>query len=133
MKNKVKIKSQAQLKKILDKVFSEYIRRKYSNGNGGVKCYTCGKEKHWKEIHCGHFISRGYLATRFDESNTRPQCVGCNIFGSGRNVEFAQKLNEEVGKQTVQSLFRKAQEITKNYPYEEKIEYYKQKVKELSK
>lgn len=76
----------------------------------------------------GHFISRVYLATRFDEDNCRPQCVGCNVFGNGKTVEFARKLEAE-NKGIVARLYKKAQGITKDYPYQAKIDYYQEKIK----
>lgn len=124
-------KSQAKLKKDLDKVFSIYVRQKYADKEGKAQCYTCEVTKEVRELHCGHFISRSYLATRFEEDNVRPQCVGCNVFGGGRNVIFAANLERDCGKGTVDRLFKKAQEIVKNFPYEEKIDYYKLKLKEL--
>lgn len=117
----MKTKTNAQLKKQLDKIFSEYIRRKYSDNQGRSECYTCGKKAHWKELQCGHFISRSYLATRFMEENCRPQCVGCNIFGNGKPVEFAKRLSREISPAIIKTLYKKAQEITKDFPYEQKI------------
>lgn len=67
-KSKKRQKTQAQLKKLLDSIFSVYIRQKYP-----AECYTCGKKD--VSLQCGHFISRSYLATRFDENNCRPQCL----------------------------------------------------------
>ncbi len=128
---KPKKKTTSQLKKLLDKTFSEYVRRKNANEEGLVKCYTCSKVIPWKEIQCGHFISRSYLATRFDEDNTRPQCVGCNIFGGGRGVDFGRRLEIDVGVGTITRLYKKAQEITKYFPYEEKIKEYQEKIKQL--
>ena len=128
---KPKKKTTSQLKKELDRWFSIYIRLKYADDNGMVACYTCGSKKNWKELQNGHFVSRGYLATRFDETNVRVQCWGCNGFGGGRLAVFATKLEAE-GIST-KDLYRKAQEITKYYPYAEKIEYYKSKVELLEK
>lgn len=119
------------LKKKLDAMFSQYIRRKYADENGQVKCYTCPKVAHHKEMQCGHFISRSYLATRFVEDNCRPQCVGCNVFGNGQTVEFARRLELDVGEGTTIRLYKKAQEITKDYPYEEKIKEYTEKLSTL--
>jgi len=76
----------------------------------------------------GHFASRSYLATRFDETNVRVQCVGCNVFGGGRVAIFATRLEAE-GIST-KELYRKAQQITKYFPYEDKIEEYKLKLKD---
>lgn len=87
--------SMAKLKKKLDALFSQYIRQKYADENGMVKCYTCSTVKHWKEIQNGHWIPRNNLATRFSEENCRPQCVGCNMFQKGRPDEFAVNLIKE--------------------------------------
>jgi len=64
-----------QLKAKLDKVFSIYIRKKHANHQGYVKCVTCGKTLHWEGAHAGHFQSRRYLSTRWDEQNVAPQCL----------------------------------------------------------
>lgn len=125
-----KKKSVSKLKKELDTLFSQYIRRKYANEKEEVSCYTCGRVMHWKQIQCGHLASRSYLSTRYDENNVRPQCVGCNVFGAGKVVVFATLLDNELGEGTVARLYRKAQEITKNFPYQEKITYYKEKLKQ---
>lgn len=129
---KVKKKSNAKLKKKLDAVFSLFIRNKYSK-NGQVKCFTCGVSRPVSNIQNGHFVPRNALATRFDEDNCRPQCVGCNVFGQGRPVIFANNLEKELGKGTVARLYAKAQEITKDYPYEEKIVQYKALLASLEK
>lgn len=124
-------KTSGQLQKILDALYSLYIRHKYSDENGYVSCYTCGKVKHYKELQCGHFISRKELATRYDERNTRVQCWGCNAkhLGNGMSVRFGEKLEQEYGKNIIQTLHKKAREITTNFPYEYWIEIYKEKLK----
>lgn len=117
-------KSVTKLKKELDSLFSKYIRLSHSDSDGVVRCYTCNKLMSWKTAQNGHFVRRQYLATRFDEKNCRPQCVGCNVFGDGKTVEFAAKLEKETPG-IVKKLYKKAQQITKDYPYEEDIEKYK--------
>ena len=124
-------KSISKLKKELDAVFSQYIRRKYANEKGEVRCYTCPKMLPWKQIQNGHFVSRSALSTRYDEANCRPQCPGCNIFGRGQTARFGFNLDMELGSGTVSSLYRKAQEIIKDFPYQEKITYYKSLLNEL--
>lgn len=123
-----KVKSVSKLKKELDSLFSKYIRTKYSK-NDMVSCYTCGVTKSINEMQCGHFISRLYLATRFDEDNCRPQCVGCNVFGNGKPVQFANRLESE-GICT-KTLYKKAQGIIKDFPYVKLIEEYKAKLDSL--
>ena len=99
-----KVKTSAQLKKDLDAVYSKYIRLKYADKDGFCTCYTCGKIKHWKEMHCGHFIPRNILITRWDERNTRPQDVGCNIFGNGKVLDFEDHLVKDLGRKEVDKL-----------------------------
>ena len=124
-----KKKTTAQLKKELDKYFSIYVRQKYADENGCATCYTCSKSSNWKQLQCGHFVSRSHLATRFNEDNCRPQCVGCNVFGGGKTATFANKLDEELGIGTVARLYREAQKIVKDYPYEAQIAHYKSLIK----
>lgn len=117
---KRKVKTQAQLKKELDAIYSRYIRQKYP-----AKCYTCGKTD--TPLHCGHFISRSYLATRWEENNTRPQCVGCNIYGNGKPLDFEERLKAELGDEYVEKMKAKRHESWKldRHWYQERIDHYK--------
>lgn len=123
--------SQAKLKKQLDTIFSQYIRRKYANEEGMVKCYTCTTVKHWKEIQNGHWIPRHNLATRFSEDNCRPQCVACNMFQKGMPDVFAVNLLKEgidiiALQQTRYSVFK----IDSAW-YESKIQLYTHMLEEM--
>ena len=111
-------------KKELDSWFSKYIRLKYSK-DGNCICYTCGYTANWKKLQNGH------LATRFDERNCRPQCFTCNMYRNGMIPNFSANLEKELGEGITKELYKKAQEITKDYPYKEKVAYYKDKVEEL--
>ncbi len=115
----MKTKTQAQLKKELDRVFSLYIRAKYPK-----RCFTCGKSG---TLQCGHFVSRQYLATRWDENNCRPQCIGCNIFGNGKPLDFEDNLIKELGKEVVDKMKASRHQIMKvdTTWYKGQIEYYK--------
>lgn len=79
----------------LDQVFSLYIRMKYADSNGMVECFTSGKKYHYKQIQCGHFISRSNLGTRWLELNCRPQSEHDNCMLNGNLAAFEKKLNEE--------------------------------------
>ncbi len=127
-------KTSTQLKKELDKWFSLYIRQLYSDENGYGNCYTCGKHVHYKEAHCGHFISRNILITRWAENNCRLQCVGCNIFGNGKVLDFQDNLVKEIGVKAVEKMKASRHQVCKmsTADYLEKVSYYKQKVGELS-
>jgi hypothetical protein len=121
IKPKKKVKTQAQLKKELDKYFSLYIRKVHP-----AKCYTCGKTN--TSLQCGHFISRAYLATRFHENNCRPQCVGCNIFGNGKPLDFEENLKKELGELYVEKMKKLRHRVLKvdRKWYLEQIERYKE-------
>lgn len=97
-----------------DKWFSQYIRLKYADENGIVRCYTCDTPHHWKELDCGHYVKRQHQETRFNENNCRPQCRKCNWFMQGNDVEFRKRLIEEIGEQKV-LLLESARRNTKKY------------------
>lgn len=121
--------------KKLDTVFSEYIRKKYADKLGYVKCYTCNKKAYWKGegIQNGHFISRASRALRWSEDNCRPQCYGCNVGRYGQAYIFSQNLNKEYGYDKAAELLQQSREIVKHTDLEllEKIEYYKSLIDKL--
>lgn len=123
-------KTTIQLKKELDAIFSKYIRQKYSKDGFG-QCFTCSKRLAISDLQCGHFVSRIYLGTRYAEDNCRPQCIGCNVFGGGKTAQFAANLERIYGPKIISDLFRQANNIVKNFPYKEKIEEFKEKIKQL--
>jgi hypothetical protein len=115
-------------KEELDRVFSLYIRAKFME-----KCYTCGKRS--SRLQCGHFISRQYLATRWDESNCRPQCWGCNGYGKGQPIKFEAELKRIYSPQKIEANKKK---IWKPYKVDtpwlkEQIQKYKQLLAEIRK
>lgn len=101
----MKQKTTAQLKKKLDSLWSEWIRRKDAK-DGIATCVTCRNSKPWKEMQCGHFVSRVHLATRWMEQNTAVQCGACNVLKRGNMVEYAVWMNENWGWLTVEELVR---------------------------
>jgi hypothetical protein len=125
------------LVKKLDTIFSEYIRRKHSDKNGIVKCYTCNKKAYWKGegMQNGHFISRYSRILRWDENNCRPQCYACNCMRYGQNYVFAMNLNKEFGYDIASELLIKSKQISKlsNDEMISLINKYKNLVQELNK
>ncbi|MCH9716335.1 MAG: recombination protein NinG [Gammaproteobacteria bacterium] len=120
--------TRSKIVKKLDAEFSRYIRLKYADHNGYVKCYTCKRVKHYKDsMQCGHFLSRRYYSTRWSEDNCRPQCYGCNVHSQGRQYEYALNLNKEYGYDIAEELLQISRETVKISTPEllEKIEYYK--------
>lgn len=109
----------------LDKVFSEYIRRRYAK-NEIATCVTCGKKDHWKKLQAGHFMSRKHYATRWDENNVEVQCSACNVFRYGEQYLFAKYL----GTQKADMLLAKSRETVKfpDWEIQEMIDLYKTKI-----
>ena len=79
----------------LDRIFSEYIRKRDANKKGMCKCITCSKEFAWNDIDAGHFISRKEMNTRWDERNVAAQCKYCNRFRYGRQYVFSLALDKK--------------------------------------
>ena len=131
------MKSISKLKKELDKWFSLFIRLRDATDHEGLcQCITCGKVSHYKKgIQNGHFQSRRFMATRYDEQNCFSQCVACNMFRGGEQFRFALALDAKYGEGTAQELEFLARTIVKftRVDYEEKIGYYKDLVEKLKK
>lgn len=121
------------MKDKLDKIFSKFIRLRDSDGDGFGECCTCSKRLHWKEAHCGHFISRRHLSVRWDERNTALQCPYCNTYNQGQQYFFSLFIDKRYGKGTVEELIQKSKETVRmtKWDYQPLIDSYKEKVKQL--
>jgi hypothetical protein len=126
--------TRSKLVKQSDKVFSEYIRRRYANGFGVAECFTCGKEDHWKKLQCGHFQSRKHYSTRWHEQNCQVQCSGCNIFRYGEQYKFGLYLDKQYGSNISEKLMQEARKTIKlsNFEIQEIIDRYKALLLELN-
>ena len=102
-------------------IFSKYLRLKYADWRGNVKCCTCNKTRMWNDrIDAGHFISRRHNATLFDERNVHPQCKGCNM-NSGEPVKYYQFMEEKYGVKVINELY-KLSKTSKSFTKQELIE-----------
>jgi hypothetical protein len=112
----------------LDKIFSEYIRRRYAK-NGIAECVTCGKKDHWKNLQAGHFMSRKHYATRWDDENVQVQCMACNVYRYGEQYLFAKYLGQE----KADELLARSRTMVKlkDWELEEMIEKYKKLLSEV--
>lgn len=110
---KKRLKTIPVLRKQADKNFSLYIRLRDSDKEGYGNCITCGVKKHYKDAHAGHFMSRRFPGTRWDELNVNLQCAGCNLFGSGEQYKYGIALEDKYGKGTAEKLQKKSQEYFK--------------------
>jgi hypothetical protein len=79
----------------LDAIFSKWVRMKFADVDGQVKCYTCSTIKPIAEMQNGHFVPRGTLNTRWMPENCRPQCEKCNCYLDGNTGVFEANLRLE--------------------------------------
>lgn len=103
------------LVKKLDDVFQMWVRYR-----DNFTCITCGKKfpvGERKELHAGHFVSRGIYATRWDEKNVNAQCAACNLKQSFGDVEIIHNyelaLEQKYGFGTVEELLNKKHQLYK--------------------
>jgi hypothetical protein len=120
----------SKLKKDLDKVFSQYVRLASADHRGVCTCFTCGAEKHWKEIQAGHFMSRKHSATRWHLDNVKPQCVKCNMFSQGEQYRFGQELGDDTAKE-MEHLSKTTMKLNIS-DLQDEILKYKKKLKDLT-
>jgi len=116
----------------LDRIFSQFIRLRDSK-DGLTSCITCGRMGDFKSYDCGHFISRRFQSTRYDEKNCNSQCIKCNRFEYGNQYEHGLKIDQKHGKGTAEALYIKSKQVTKRtrYDYEYLIKEYKEKIKAI--
>jgi hypothetical protein len=88
----------------LDKLFSELVRER-----ANWTCEACGKQYKQEDrmgLHCSHFFSRRYTATRWHPDNAASHCFGCHQRLGGNPIEFSQWIQEHIGQQAVDELAR---------------------------
>lgn len=122
-----RLKTISQLAKSTEKCCNAYIRERDKADN----CISCGK---WSdEWNAGHFISVGANRTlRFNEDNIHKQCVHCNLYKSGNQLEYRRRLIVKIGLERVEALegWHPAHKWTATELIELEA-YFKQKLKEL--
>lgn len=122
----MKKKTRWKLIKDCDLRFSRYIRQKYANKEWQSVCYTCGDKYHYKDLQCGHFITRANYKYRRDEHNCRPQCYRCNIIFSWNYKVYTIKMIEEYWKEKIEYMINDKELVKiRTFEIEEMIEKYK--------
>lgn len=132
-KNLRKLKPSSSYKNALkraDKYFSLYIRKRDEHRG----CVTCNRPLLNKD--CGHFISREYHNTRFDEKNASGQCRQCNSFKSGKQYEHSIAIDKRHGSGTAYAIYLKSILKNKNakksiFELDDIAQYYKSKFENL--
>jgi len=135
-----KRKKQPSKKTIKDRAwraFSKYIRLRDCLKTTGTltqgKCITCGKLLSIGFCDAGHFVSRKYNSTLFNEKNCHVQCRYCNRFLNGNLLEYRRQIVKLYGEGADIELENKAIEIKKFTPQDltELEKYYKLEVERL--
>lgn len=69
--------TRSKLIKDYDALFSRYLRTQ-AELNGQLFCFTCGRRLTYSSAIVMHYISRRYIAVRFNEDNVHIGCIECN-------------------------------------------------------
>lgn len=119
----------------LDRVFSEFVRLRDADKNGYVRCISCGKVNHWKEVDCGHYVNRKHLSTRWHEKNCNAQCRACNRFDEGNMLGYHRGLVKKYGEKVIEELDVMRHQTSKLSDFEGQllIKDYQNKVVDLKK
>ena len=121
------------LVKRLDSIFSQFIRLRAVDETGHGNCYTCGSRRHFSEVHCGHFMSRACMSTRWEPTNCAFQCARCNCFRSGEQYIFGQNLDRDHGEGTAERLHIESKKTKRwtSAELQDMCHHYKRRVDEL--
>ena len=127
-----KPKNTSQLIKQLQPIFNKFIRLR----DKGKPCISCNQHK--EDMQAGHFFAvGGYSGLRFDEDNCHSECVKDNNFNESHLIGYGDNLLLRIGKDRLRALKMRSQAYKREgvkwsrIDLREKIEYYKEKVKEL--
>ena len=92
----------AILTRKLDENISKEVRKQSKT------CYTCEIRL---AAHCGHFVRRAIMGTRFDPDNLRPQCAYFNTFLFGNLAEYSARLIGQMGEERFKALIARSRKI----------------------
>lgn len=126
----MKKRSKSKLKKDLWAIFTLYIKNR-----DNWTCVTCGRYGKGRGMGGGHYIAKGACGNEyyFHEQNVHAQCTDCNLRLEGNRPAYRQFILDRYGKEVLDELETKYSRPSPDYPFEEKIEYYKCLVKEQEK
>lgn len=117
--------------------FSIYIRLRDCKETTGTlthgRCFTCSKVVPYQEADAGHYISRVYKSTCYDERNVHLQCVNCNRLLRGNPEIYKKRIIAIYGQEVLDDLeHRKFQlALFKGTILDDMKTYYQEKIKTL--
>ena len=103
-KKRRKKSNRQRLVKILDTIFSLFVRLRAKHRTGG-NCEVCARRP---IEHCFHWIGRGDFSTRWDPDNAIGSCRGCNLDEHYRKRVYRDKHIALVGLEVREALEAKA-------------------------
>lgn len=123
------------LKKTLDKVFSEYVRRRavIKGSYGKIRCVCCGVLIEWKKAQNMHYVGRADMNTRWDLRNCKAGCMRCNVMLNGNYPAYTKYLLDTYGVDWLNQLILDGRKIKQWTVFELKseIEKYTELLKTL--
>lgn len=130
---KAKAPNRSKLVKELDAIYSQYVRLDQSDEYGFCICVTSGERLFWKDAQNGHFFSRRFYPTRWNDDNCHPQSMRDNVFLKGNYINYTRYMIDSYGREFVDELEKLAHTTVKikNSELIEKIAYYSTEVKRL--
>ena len=86
---------------------------------------------HYKEMDAGHFQTRAFHGTRYDEKNTNLQCRFCNRFREGCGPDYFLFMQDKYGDDVIDKIRKNKLRCFTAWELEEDIKHYQEKVKEM--
>lgn len=119
-----------------DAITSQFIRIKFANKDGNVKCVSCPTVLHWKDAHCAHYVGRASKLTRWMEENLQCACPSCNVYRKEHHMrEFTFYMLDFYGREFVDELRELEKKVLcadhVRRLAEDAIKDYSQRLKEL--
>lgn len=133
MKKTPRRKTLSKAKDDVWEVFAPFIKVRDCLRTTGSReygeCITCNYSGHISTLQAGHFVSRVYNSTLFDERNVHSQCPKCNGLRQGEQYTHGKEIDKLYGEGTADELMLKKWQIKKyTIPeLEELKEYYQTK------
>jgi len=115
----------------LDKVFSEYVRRRAVARVGG--CELCGKVVGWKRLECSHFYGRRMKSVRWHPDNAAGLCFTCHRKMTENPRQHDIFFQERLGVERFERLYLQANMTIKLCAFDKQVieADLKEKIKEL--
>jgi len=113
----------------LDKLVSEYVRRRAIERIGGCERCLSGKTD-YKQLQCSHFHGRAKKSTRHDEDNLAGLCAGCHMYLTAHPLEHVEWFKNHLGQEAF-DLLNSRMRIPGKPDKAALILYFKEKLKEV--